>query len=136
MEHPDEPHLPPLERRQVVRLFHAMSGWVSRHPRPNEPLISFPDTGFVSPLELTVAVGAEAFSDSEWVGRGGSDLGRLYLDSLRWVLLEIPFETYLASVERSATPRFRPLRPLFELSSRLSARRRVAERPTRAASGP
>jgi hypothetical protein len=109
----DQAGPPPLDRRQQYRLQVALRDWVERIRFPDRPLIAYQGLGFASPRELLWAVSAEL------EGRE-SELGQRYLESVRVSLTEIPFDVFIASIERSGRPRSRILRLLLEASARIS----------------
>jgi hypothetical protein len=105
-----------LEQSQRRELLDALVAWVDRHPEPDRPVFGFAGREFVSPRGLVRAIRSE------------SEVGRQFIHSVELVLTEIPFETYIKSIERSGRTRMLRLRLLLMLWRRLFARK--DERPT------
>lgn len=125
LEPPDDRALRPLNEWQVRALSLALRRWAERHPEPHRPLISFGGDRPVSASELARAVqpypdGKEAYPDRrERYPDRRDQVRRQYLHMVQLVMLDVSFEEYLGSIERSGNPRFPPLRWLLELRDRV-----------------
>lgn len=127
LEPPDDRPLRPLDDQEVFALAQALRRWADRHPEPHRPLISFGGKRFVSASELAEAVQSpHAREERYWGDR--ERVRQQYLRMVQLVLLETPFREYLASIERSGSPRFRALRWPLELRDRIRLLRRGRER--------
>lgn len=128
LEPPDDRLLPPLDDWQVWALSRALRDWADRHPEPHRPLISFGGDRFVSANELAEAVQFPPEREAGYPSQG--EVGRRYLRMVQMVMLEMPFEEYLGSIERSGSPRFPPFRWPLELLDQIKSRRsKEARRP-------
>ena len=124
LEPPDDR---PLDDHEVFALAQALRRWANRHPDPDRPLISFGGERFVSASELAEAV-QFPFNREERYWDDRERVRQQYLRMVQLVLLETPFEEYLASIERSGSPRFHVLRWPLELRDRIRLLRRGRER--------
>ena len=95
------------ERRGT--LIAALRRWAERIREPDRPILGFPDGKVLSARELVDEVEEE------------TERGRQYLHIVEMLLTEVPFETYLACVERSGRPRSRALQIVLEYISMLRA---------------
>jgi hypothetical protein len=95
------------ERREI--LIATLRRWVERIREPDRPILGFPDGKVLSARELVDEV------------EEGTERGRQYLHTVEMLLTEVPFETYLACVERSGRPRSRVLQFVLEHVSMLRA---------------
>jgi hypothetical protein len=105
-----------LDQSQRRELLDTVNAWADRHPEPDRPLFGFAGREFVSPRGLVVAIRTE------------SEVGRQFIYSVELVVTEIPFESYIKSIERSGRSRWSWIRRLILLWRRLFARE--DERPT------
>jgi hypothetical protein len=108
----------PLDDRQREQLLGALNAWVARHPEPDRPFFGFVGSDVVSPRQLFNAVRVE------------TQVGRQFVHSVELVLTEIPFETYINSIERSGSNRRLRLRGVAQRLRQLFAEEDEEPGPT------
>jgi hypothetical protein len=121
--------MPTMDDDEERRLLVALTEWVARIREPDRPLVAYQGLDVASPREVVrgVAIFMNGGSGPE------AELGRRYLETINSALEEVPFELFIASIERSGNPRLRPLRWILEVRDRISfeLRRRRERRQER-----
>jgi hypothetical protein len=120
-QEPDFSGGPPMSRAQEFRLLFALERWVERLRFPDRPFFGYQGWGIYSARELVegVAVYLRGGLDTEGPA---AELGRRYLETINFALQDVPFEVFLASVERSGSPRSPVARYFLERADRLRLR--------------